>query len=116
MSTRTLPLLNTSNLSNAFIKQFLTHWKNLSRNRAITARDAALRILVLNQDPLKSMAPTKKPGRIASGALQDSGLHRAMLSLWNNLSFLEINDQTLQENERLILKERIRVLKEDGVV
>jgi hypothetical protein len=57
---------------------FKAHWKDLANQKAITLDDAALRILVLNQDALRAMPPTTNPVRLANGALQDSGLFRAM--------------------------------------
>jgi len=57
---------------------FKAHWKLIANTKAITALDMALRILVLNQDALKAMPPTKNPSRLANGALQDSGLFKAM--------------------------------------
>jgi hypothetical protein len=57
---------------------FKAHWKDLANQKAITLDDAALRILVLNQDALRAMPPTKNPVRLANGALHDSGLFRAM--------------------------------------
>ncbi len=60
---------------------FKAHWKDLANQRAITLDDAALRILVLDQDALRAMPPTTNPVRLANGALQDSGLFRAMSGL-----------------------------------
>jgi hypothetical protein len=60
---------------------FKAHWKDLARNKAITSVDAALRVLVLNQDAERSMPPTKNPVRLANGALHDSGLYHAMVSI-----------------------------------
>jgi hypothetical protein len=60
---------------------FKAHWKGLANEKAITPIDAALRILVLNQDALRSMPPTKNPVRIANGALYCSGLARSMSDL-----------------------------------
>jgi len=60
---------------------FKAQWKALANKKALTAVDAALRILVLNQDALRSMPPTKNPVRIANGALNESGLQLAMNDL-----------------------------------
>ena len=60
---------------------FKAHWKDLANQRAITPTDAALRILVLNQDAMRSMPPTTNPVRLANGALQCSGLWLAMGSI-----------------------------------
>jgi hypothetical protein len=60
---------------------FKAHWKDLARQKAITKEDAALRALVLNQDPLRSMPPTTNPVRLANGALCASGIWTAMASV-----------------------------------
>jgi hypothetical protein len=60
---------------------FKAYWKVLANEKAITPVDAALRILVLEQDPLRSMPPTKNPTRLANGALTCSGLVRSMSDL-----------------------------------
>lgn len=60
---------------------FKAHWKDLANQKAITIDDAALRILVLNQDAERSMPPTKNPARIANGALQCSGLVVSMANV-----------------------------------
>lgn len=60
---------------------FKAHWKDLARQKAITKEDAALRALVLNQDPFRSMPPTTNKTRLDNGALCASGLWTAMSSV-----------------------------------
>lgn len=60
---------------------FKAHWKQLARDRALTATDVALRMLVLGADPLCVMPPTKNPTRIANGALHTCGLTLSLNSL-----------------------------------
>ena len=60
---------------------FKAHWKDLARHKAITKEDAALRALVLKQDPFRSMPPTENPVRLANGALCVSGVWTAMSSV-----------------------------------
>lgn len=60
---------------------FKAHWRDLANTKAINPSDAALRILVLNQDAERSMPPTKNPVRLANGALYGSGLFLAMNSI-----------------------------------
>lgn len=60
---------------------FKARWKALANDKALTVADAALRVLVLNQDALRSLPPTKNPARIANGALLSSGLVLGMSSV-----------------------------------
>jgi hypothetical protein len=60
---------------------FKARWKDLANNKALTVADAALRVLVLNQDALRSLPPTKNPARLANGALFSSGLYLGMSSV-----------------------------------
>lgn len=60
---------------------FKARWKALANNKALTCADAALRVLVLNQDALRSLPPTKNPVRLANGALATSGLVLGMSAI-----------------------------------
>lgn len=81
MNTTAVSVTSTFFSTKEAYLSFKSHWKDLANQKAITLNDAALRILVLNQDALRAMPPTTNPVRLANGALQDCGLVRAMSGL-----------------------------------
>ena len=72
---------SSSTLSKEDFASFHLRWKELARTKQITRIDSALRIIVLNQNPLASMPPTKNPARLANGARFCSGLYLAFADL-----------------------------------
>lgn len=81
MNTTNTPVVNAFSSFFSSKEEYLSfkaHWKELAKSRSITAADAALRMLVLDQTVASVMPPTKNPTRIANGALYCSGARLAL--------------------------------------